>query len=80
MPSSKRTRTLETCDKSVKERGGEDLSRFTRDPLSKKSVEQKNRRENERRKEGKEVKLETQAARSLGNDSSLLKYLANVQE
>jgi hypothetical protein len=31
-----------------------------RDPLSKKSAEQSNRRENKRRKEGKEVKLETQ--------------------
>lgn len=51
----------------------EGLSRFTRDPLSKKSVEQNNRRENKRRKEGKEVKLETQAARILGSDSRLLK-------
>jgi hypothetical protein len=37
MPSSRRTRTVETCDESGKERGGEGLSRFTRDPLSKKS-------------------------------------------
>lgn len=73
MPSSRRTWTVETCDESGKERVGEGLSRFTRDPLSKKSAEQSNRRENERRKEGKEVKLETQAIRILGNESRLLK-------
>jgi len=72
MPSSRRTRT-ETCDESGKEKGGEGLSRFTRDPLSRKSAEQSNRRENERRKEGKEVKFETQSIRILGNDSRFLK-------
>ena len=70
--------TMETHVESGKERGGEGLSRFTRDPLSKNSAEQSNRRENERRKEGKEVKLETQAIRSLRNDSRLLKLLENV--
>jgi hypothetical protein len=64
---------VETRDESGKEREGEGLSRFTRDPLSKKSAEQSTRRENKRRKEGKEVKLETQAIRSLENDSRLLK-------
>lgn len=43
MPSSRRTRTVETCDESGKERGGEGLSRFTRDPLSRKPAEQSNR-------------------------------------
>jgi uncharacterized membrane-anchored protein len=64
---------VETCDESGKERRGEGLSRFTRDPFSKKSVERSNRRENEKRKEGKEVKLEAQAIRNLGNDDRLLK-------
>jgi rRNA maturation protein Nop10 len=73
MPISRRTWTVETCDESGKKRRSEGPSRFTRDPFSKKSVEQSNRRENESRKEGKEAKLETQAIRSLGNDSRLLK-------
>jgi hypothetical protein len=73
MPISRHTWTVETCDESGKERRGEGLSRFTRDPFSEKSVEESNRRENETRKEGKEIKLETQAIRSLGNDSRLLK-------
>jgi len=72
MPSSRRTRTVETCDESGKERGGEGLSRFTRDPLSRKSAEQSNRRENESRKKRKEVKFETQSTRILGNDSRFL--------